>query len=171
VAAMHEATPVAPTAMTTGPDVGRGRGRERATATTAAAPASPTKVTAKTRIEGNASPTVSPVRATVTAPSAAAPTAGLRLRGGGRIDTRAHPNAKRHRSERSRTWASSAVIAAPQWRRPAGSVAVAAARRRAGGSVAADKPVGSARRARRSKPTATIHGVESTRHSTPVSSQ
>jgi hypothetical protein len=53
---------------------------------------------------------------------------------GGRIAARAQLAANRHRAARSRsgTWASSAAMAAPQSRRSAGSVAVAAASSRAG---------------------------------------
>ena len=60
---------------------------------------------------------------------------GPRLRRGGKIAARAHPSANGHRLERVGTWASSAVIAAPQSRRSSGSVATAAASSRAGESA------------------------------------
>ncbi len=131
---MHEATPAMPAVMTSGPDVRRDSGRARARVTAAAAPMSPTKVMAKTRIGGTTSPSASPATPTPAAPSTAAATTGPRLLRGGKIAARAQPSAKRHRPGRVGTWASSAVIAAPQSRRSSGSVAIAAASSRAGES-------------------------------------
>jgi len=87
---------------------------------------------------------------------ATATTAAL-LRGG-KTAARAHPTANRQRSERVCTWASSASVAAPQSRRPSGSVALAAAGSRVGESIMEDETVRSTRHAH-SNPTATIQGV------------
>jgi hypothetical protein len=92
------------------------------------------KVSANTRPAGRAAPVPSAVAASAaTASAPVAPTAA-RLPPGGKSAARAQPAANRHRAPWSWTWVSSAVMAAPQSRRSAGSVAVAAASSRAGPS-------------------------------------
>jgi len=94
------------------------------------------KVTANTVSPGTALPTAGPTAATeaTTAPVTSAST-GQPPAGGSHSVARALLSANRHRADRPRTSASSAVIAVPHARRRSGNAATAAASNRPGGSI------------------------------------
>jgi hypothetical protein len=107
-------------------------------------PSSPTNVSANTRPAGRAAP------------------AAARWSRGGRTATRAQPTANRQRDAGPCTWASSAVLAAPQSRRSAGRAAAAAASSNTGPSSVDSLAPASRHQARHSSRAATIQGVPKT---------
>ena len=75
---------------------------------------------------------------------------------------RAQPTANRHRAGRSRTWASSAAMAAPQSRRSSGSIAAAAASSHPGPSRVDSLAPARRHQARHNSPAAITQGVPNT---------
>ena len=100
--------------------------------------------------------------AAVAATASAPLTAAARWSRGGRTAARAQPAANRHRDAGPCTWASSAVMAAPQSRRSAGRVAAAAASSHPGPSSVDSLAPASRHQARHSSRAATIQGVPKT---------
>jgi hypothetical protein len=122
-------------------------------------------------IPGTAWPTASPATTAAAVASAATARTGRRLPHGGRIAVRAQPAANRHRAWRSGSWAGSAVMAAPQSARSAGSVATAVASSRAGASMVARRAPVRAHQARHGIRAANGPGVASTAQLTTSTSQ
>jgi len=162
VNATQPATPASARPATPRPGPARPTRRERATVSVASPPSSPTKVIAKTRPAGRAAPVASAAAVVATTASAPVTPAAARLSLGGKTAARAQPVANRHRAERPWTWASSAAMAAPHWRRSAGSVVAAAASSHPGPSVADSVAPACRHQARHSSQAAIIHGVPNT---------
>jgi len=162
VAARQAATPASARPAIAGPGPARPTRRERATASVATPPSSPTKVSENTRPAGRAAPVASAVAAIAVTASAPATRTGAWLPRGGKTAARAQPAANRHRAALLWTWASSVVMAAPQSRRPAGSVAAAAASSHPGPSRADNSVPACRHQARHSSQAAIIQGVPNT---------